>query len=369
MESIKIRQDFGDAIREFRTKRVPTWSQEFVCDKVNRIVQAKGSLHMLYQKKLSRIERGDTSIVLTEQTIHALQQICELPREVVTPYLNMMNHISNQQKHRHTDNVIYIEDYEQLLADPHHSEFKGYSGTYYCYYHSTDAMNPKIVQGKLVIGPADGIICPAEIRLYDGKKVIKEYFGQFFLNRHYQMWYCILIGREKQEICFLLSNHFNSTIEKNQFNIALALTTSAGMQKRPTMHRMLISRSKIDKNTLSVIHSQLMLNTDTIMISEENLQKLEDSIVAKMQHTTKLGAQDEAVISCINYIKTNIKKKAYYQIDEAIIYDTATITEDVFLRGYAVSTLRNHSEGKFFNKLSQTVHNICFNLIHDQGKN
>lgn len=363
-----IRESFGRAIRSFRTHQSRRISQTALCNMVNTALLTNKSPVGLYQKKLSRIERGDMTIILPRKTIKELQRICSLSDEVVEPYIELMNDIQDGQEEDAVINPVHIEEYGQLLAKPNHSEFKGYIGDYYCYFYSTDSKSPKIVKGRMRISVNDLASCAAEVIIYEKGHVIKQYAGQFVINQHYQMWHCILVGRAHQEVCLLTSSHFISAIKENLLSMAVVLTASAGMRKRPTMHRMLISRSKINNKTLKLIQSQLMLNTDVITISEEKLYGLEQSVAEKEQQATGLKekAQYEAVLACINYIKSNAKKTAYYQIEESIIYDSMTIADDSSLRSFVVATLRNNSDEKFYNKISQTVQDICMNIIKDK---
>lgn len=362
----QIRTDFGEEIRSFRINQPVKMSQETLCNKVNAALKTRNSPFGLYQRKISRVERGDPAVILPEKTIQALQQICKLSDKVVKPYLELMKRIPDGQE-EYEISAVQIEECGQLLTKPHHSEFKGYIGKYYCYFYSTDSKNPKIVEGTLTIAANDTVSCTAEVVLYEKSHPIKRYVGQFALNRYYQMWYCILVGQERQEVCLLASYHFNSTIKKNLLNMALVLTTSAGMQKRPTMHRMLISRSKLKKDALFLIQSQLMLNTDVITISEESLRCLEQRIADEEQKEAdqKISSQYKALKDCVSYIKSNGKKKIYYQIDESIIYDSAAIVDDISLRSFVVATLRNNTDERFYNKISQTVQDICMNIIQD----
>ena len=104
-----------------------------------------------------------------------------------------------------------------------------------------------------------------------------------------------------------------------------------------------------------------------ITISEESLRCLEQRIADEEQKEAdqKISAQYKALKDCISYIKSNGKKKIYYQIDESIIYDSAAIVDDISLRSFVVATLRNNTDERFYNKLSQTVQDICINIIQD----
>lgn len=363
----QIRDDFGKAIYTFRKSHCPQWSQEAVCIKVNNIVNADMSALKLYQKKLSRIEHGDASIMLPVATIQALKSVCQLADDIVNPYLQLMQ--DSSQKQEYCD--VFVPERGQLLTNPSHSEFQGYMGAYYCYFYSTDSEDKKIIQGRLTIEVnSDGTACTAKMEICDAGQVIKKYTGQFMMNKHYRAWYCVLIGENKQEISLLTSSHLTFTREKNLLNIALVLTTSAGKHKRPTMHRMLISRTELKQKVISQIHSQLKLNAHGISISETELDALEVATSKKLKKAkaVRLRKQYQAVIESIEYIRENGEKKIYYQIEESSISKNCSVKNDPFLRGCVLSALRDHTEERYYNKVGQNVHDICMDIITKKKK-
>ena len=91
----------------------------------------------------------------------------------------------------------------------------------------------------------------------------------------------------------LTASHFNATLRQNQFNMTLALTTSAGVQKRPTVHRLFLSRKPIPKKDRQLIQAQLMMNTDSICISEKALLDLENETKLQVQKATSKLKQSE----------------------------------------------------------------------------
>lgn len=147
---------------------------------------------------------------------------------------------------------------------------------------STNSLEPKIIKGYSSFTlDYNNSMCLVELTLYNNGKPIKQYHGQFVFNDYYRKTYIVLIGEQKQEVCFMALNHFNSTINSNQLNMALALTTFSGSQKRPTMHRVFICRKKLNEKTLKLITPELKLNTDKITISKSNLEHLEEKMHKK----------------------------------------------------------------------------------------
>lgn len=352
-----IRQMYGDAIKKYRIERERKISQTQLCNKIN--CKLNDISLTLYQKQISRIESADTSISLPHKIIEAISEECRIPEDISEPFLKLMNNIEDIDRNRPQ---IHIEEYDQLLVKPSHTELQIYQGEYYCYFYSTDSSEPKIIKGKLSFNlDYKQSICRTDLKILINDEPIKEYKGQFILNSHYRKIYIILIGNMKQEVCFLIFNHFNSTINYNQLNMALALTTSSGSQKRPTMHRMLISRKQLSDETIKLITPELKLNTDIITISENNLNDMEK----ELEIDSKNKKYNDVILKCIKYIKEKAKKEYFYTIDESIIYDSSEITVNDIERSYIISLLRDKANTEYYNKISDTVEEICLKIIDD----
>lgn len=372
-------QNFGNAVRVARLKEKKSQSQ--LCKKVKALLP-EGSPNF-YQEKLSKIERAVPTLALTKEEIRILQQVCKLEDSVVEPLLKSLEETgeagefttydSDEFSGQHTQ--IYIPETGQLhsnISSPT-SELKGYCGEYYTLFLSTDSADRRLVEGKLIIAQdqTDPSLCNVHLTLYGPKHTaIKWYTGTCFINRHYRTWHCILIGQKKQEVCMLTASHFNATLRQNQFNMTLALTTSAGVQKRPTVHRLFLSRKPIPKKDRQLIQSQLMMNTDSICISEKALLDLENEAKLQVQKATSKLKQSEyqAVLAAIQKIRELGHEETYYTIDESIIYDAETIAADKRFRGFAVSRIRSRTNNVYYNKISQTVLEICANILENRKK-
>lgn len=164
--------------------------------------------------------------------------------------------------------------------------------------------------------------------------------------------------------CMIAAQHFNSTLRSNQLNVALVITTSAGMQKRPTMHRMVISRNKICEKQRDLLLSQLKLNDDTIFISKEKLNLLESDIVKELNNSKDSTEKHyyNAMLKSIEEIR-KMPCESYYKIDEAIFYDSTIISNDKKIRAHVICKIREYTENRYYNKLSNTVHEICTKIM------
>ncbi len=370
MDNSKIRIAFGEEFKKIRKKFFPQYNQTRFADIINEHLDLSWDFS-LDQKKVSQIELG-RSIQVPEIFIDKFCRYCsevlkyEVNPSIVDEYININREINSH----FSKQIIKVSEYEHLICKSSDKIFSQYFGTYNCLFYSTDSLNRKPIKGILTIkSDTSTNQCKAEFQILDDKNIIKEYEGVFMFNTHYSMWYCILVGKLKQEVCMLVAQHFKSTLKDNLFNIAFAITSSAGMKKRPTVHRMFISRKKIDIDKIDLLLAQLKLNDDTIFISEDNILALEQSIKKELENSCddtqkyRLGI----VAECIERIK-HCKCEKYYRIDESELYDTHTICDDKVILGYAVSKIRQCTENKYYNKLSDTVHEICSEIMESEFK-
>lgn len=357
---------FGDAIKQFRLSHSPQkLSQEALCRIVNNKV-GESSVYRLYQKKLSRIEQGKEPIVLPAKTVEALKDLCNIPEEIVDAYLRVMK-IENKTK---LAPLLRVSGDGNLITEKSSNDIMGYLGEYYCYYISTEARNNAIVKSKLLIGhevdEIDSSGCPACFMIFNGNgQEIKRYVGQFLVNTHYGAWYCILIGKEKQEMSFLIASHLKQTLGNNYFNMALALTTSAGRKKYPTVHRIVLSRKELKPRELKIVRSQLKLNSEILRISESELESLQKSVRIKLEKS-KRGTEKRRLGSLLHYIdviKTRAKKEVYYSFNESMIYKDTTSPKQEKDRGYVLSKLRGITDDLFASKIGETPYKICMEEI------
>lgn len=368
MERESICMEFGSHIRAFRKrmgeKQKRTFSQEQLCNYLKTHSGWKEIEKWATQKTISRIERGE-NVMLPETLVRKFQELCEIPEDIVEKYIALSE--KKEIVQGSDPSLISISEDGHLLTHASHEEFYGYFGRYHCYFHSTNSDDPRLIEGVFYIENGNGasLNCVARLEIIENGAVIKNYRGQFLLNNHFRSSYCILIGDEKQEVCMLIGSHFNITKGKNLLNVALVLTTSAGSQKRPTMHRMLFCRKELSSKQKSDIHALLKLNTDKISISESRLNELEAEVKTKLGRLRRESSREKmrAILDCIEHIKENADREVYYKIDESIIYDSGMFSDDVKTRSLIVSALREYSGALFYNKVSNTVEEICKNLV------
>lgn len=349
---------FGEMIKTFRKSKKIKLSQTKLSNYVNQYLSEK---NILSQGDISKIERGKYES-LNQDQVKAICKVCEFPIDIQDAVVEI---IQNSNITHTVNSFINVKSTGYIVTRPSNDDIRPYLGKYYCYFYSTNSRTPKIINGtiELKIDDSNTQNCLAVLILYDDDKTpIKTYVGQFFINTRYKTTYCVLIGGARQEVCFLLSNHFNASISDNLINIAIALTTSAGAQKRPTMHRMIISRTEPTDSALKILSSQLRLNSDVLWISEESISSIESDLENNKSYELKYK---NYITECIKHIKQYGKPQVYYHIDESDLYDSSIVIkdEDEDLRGLIVSYLRSYTDIPYYNKISDTVRDICLEII------
>ena len=364
-----IRENFGKEVKAARIAKKsiePQWSQTRLGMHLNKKLKLNLSTATC-QKLISNIENGKVNSNITKEVVSEIASFFNLSKDISNP---MKSIVDNNTHEGNSKNVgVLIHENNNLLIKTDNPIFNQYIGEYCCLFYSTDSSDPKTVDAKLNLSPkqVNGIdICFAQLTIINKGKQIKSYEGQFFINTHYNTWYCILIGKEKQEVCTLISSHINANIKNNLLNIALVLTTSAGSNKRPTMHRMIISRDRFTTEKKSMIVSQLKLNSDVISISEKNLTLLKEYAEEKINclKNKKAISRYKSLINCVDYILNHADKQLYYSFPESLVYDNEALFPKGENRAFVISSLRKDDVNRYNNKTSGTVQEICIDIMY-----
>lgn len=114
-------------------------------------------------------------------------------------------------------------------------------GDYQIFFMSTANDEYKILDGILRLTLLDFCVsADIEINVRGEKK--KDYHGFLYFSSQWTVAYIVVKNSETGEISVLALRYRRFTIESMQCRIALCLTTSAGEQKNPVIHRMLLFR-------------------------------------------------------------------------------------------------------------------------------
>ena len=243
-----------------------------------------------------------------------------------------------------------------LVYNTEEDEFKGYLGKFYTYFFSTISAEEELLQGEVDFDRSpSGEYCAASYQLNTNKKdsrnetIYKHYEGELIISVRMHACYCFLCNNEIGEICFLVFHHMYLNNEELLCRLATAVTVSAGDNRRPTMHRVLLSRRKLEKEELSVIRSQLLLNTTDILISTRCYDELceTDALPAEMQDSD-------------GFIRI-LPKETYYSISEAHIRALHIPREE---KVKALCALRGKSFSPKYNKIGSKCDELIFEYLY-----
>ena len=351
------REKFGKALYEAR--KSAGYNQGDLAEKVAEQV---GRDRGYSQKKIHRIEYGQQTKFLKEDELGALSRLLSLTEKECE--------LARPSEKKQDKPWIQMEDGKYLKSNVEQEEFSSYLGEYHCAFRSTDSGNDHINRGLLrLYKGADGS-CGADMELFnENGRAIKYYSGIFFINTHFEACYFILRGKRWQEVSMIIAPLFTLTVEdeKNQFIIAQVLTTAAGKRKHRTVaHRMLISRKRLNKSQEQLVRSQLLMNTDSIYIRQDELQKLQAQMNKQIQAEPDNQLYRSVSAACKTIIQ-NSSKVTLLRIEESKIYDAREFGASDEERALVTALLRTHSEGLFYNKISETVQEILGAILEWNG--
>ena len=232
--------------------------------------------------------------------------------------------------------------------------YQGYPGTYHTYFFPTISNKEELLRGELEIGElAENGSCSAYMKLYTGdirteksgknEEIIKEYKGEFFISIPMQSGYCFLKNDQSDECCFLIFHHFYLLNNNLKCRVAVAATTSAGGNRRPTIHRIYLSRDRLNAQGEKFIRGQLRLNESEILITKRAY--------------AELLKKEEIPEEFTEIFEQEAKIESYYTVVEARLTN-CEISKEEFAR--VISLLRDYSVSPKYNKVSMKTDEFVF---------
>lgn len=231
--------------------------------------------------------------------------------------------------------------------------YNGYTGWYHTYFFPTISNKEELLHGILEIKEPDEMgKCKANFKLYTGEKKINEtgeqqiakyYTGEFAISGPMQSAYCLLNNSQTDEQCCFIFHHFYILNNELKCRVAAAVTTSAGGNRRPTIHRIYISRDKLSAEGEKYIRGQLRLNDSEILINKNIF--------------TELITTENIPQEFMNVFKKEAKVESYYNVVEARLANCGLKKEE-FAR--VISLLRDHSVSPKYNKVSMKTDEFVF---------
>ncbi len=287
------------------------------------------------QSTLSNIKRGDTKISLT-----SIVNIC---KGLNISIYDVLPEISEKDIHREGKKINGASD----IA------YKGYLGKYHVYFFPTISNKEELLHGDLEIyPPSEEKICKAKMILYTGDKkivngkteeIVKEYEGEFVISVPMQSGYCMLRNSKIDELCFFVFHHWHIFNNDLLCRIAAVATTSAGANRRPTIHRLYMCRDELSAENQKYIRGQLRLNESEILIAKEKYAQLlsKENIPLEFQEIFEKEA----------------KLEQYYSVTEAKLINCNILDKDF---AQAISLLRDYSAAPKYNKVSMKTDEFVY---------
>lgn len=264
----------------------------------------------------------------------------------------------------HTTNVVTLtdknyffdiipENSENFYCDPKNSVFNGQMGWFNVLFHSTNRNEDACIHGSLhLFSHKNRCMAELEIKTTDTEDThdnSKIYTGFVVISLVQNAIYVLLARETIGEICFLVYPYQRIMREKFylQGTMALAVTVSSGIDsRRPTVHRLFLSRKTLDKMEEQYILSQLLLNKAELLISKDKFNEL--------CNTNSLSSE------FINCFEKHSIKEIYYRIDDDHFKDLIRQNKSAF---YDLCSLRAHSTSPKNNKINDKIISNIFHYI------
>lgn len=226
-----------------------------------------------------------------------------------------------------------------LEMDARSTYFKGYLGRYFACYYSTKRGDKRLVTAELTLSyNQNDDSCDAHFSVEGDPKI---YRGKSVMLVKQNICYCILHGKVSGELCMVVFDCLSLNSSDLGCLLGVAVTVSAGAtRRRPTIHRMLISRKRPTNEQLSLISAHLLLNKSYILIQREKLLSL---------------VQDFPELEWILPIAQKRESEGvYYRIEEEDIKNAGNRIKRLTDRDIAecICRLRNASVAEKNNKIS-----------------
>ena len=240
-------------------------------------------------------------------------------------------------------------------------EMRPYLNPYYTYFFPTLSSDDGVLSGKLCFTPSeDNSKCLAQFSFETGKRdaqnrpITKEYHGELILSPTMSSAYCMLINEEIGEISYILFNYIPIIYENLYCRVALALTASAGANRMPTAHRMIITKEKLSPSAIDVLKGQLFLNESEILISEAGLERFLQDPRLDDSFKDYFCKPDQGIKFA------GLSPVPYYFFDESIIRGAFLDPE---IKNSAINLIRQYYASPKYNKVGTKCDEIVYKFI------
>ncbi len=333
--------------------------QELIGKNISQIMSAKSitqdKLHALClqggynisQSTISNAKNGKCNLTLSNLVAIAYALEVNVTDLLATPQSSLEK--TSQKENPESDKGI-----EVFLTNPNSRFFQGYLGSYHVLFYKTSGSGNELVQGILCFQESDDKkTCKAimHLPLENSKtnpesKTVKVYIGDLVVSHATHAAYCCLTNTTIGEMCMLIFQHIFTSNSQVSTIMAASITTASGANRRPTVHRMCLSRNMVDDASLEYVKGQLLMNTADIYLTDAKLRFL--------LQCPDIPASFKALL------QRSQEKGKCYCIPEASLYDSCL---DEAEQQKLVSFVRANSLAPKYNKISKRTDEILYALI------
>lgn len=327
-----------------------------VCEKINEIIESRGlkqkEIVQLCEKAGAPISQPTVSNIKHRSTKITLSSLISICKGLEVDFFDILPGIGGKEK------KIEEIDKDKKVDENLIKAYNGYGGEYHVYFFPTISNKNELLHGILHLDylTEDGVsnaymtLYTGEIKEVEGKsvEVIKEYKGNFVISIPMQSGYCFLQNQQTNEQCFFVFHHWYIFNNDLKCRVAAAATTSAGGNRRPTIHRIYLCRNELKVDEQRYIRGQLRLNESEILISKENYDRL-------------LSEEDIPEEFC-EIFKQEAKIDSYYSVTETKLINCKILKKDF---AQAISLLRDYSVAPKYNKVSMKTDEFVFDNFYN----
>lgn len=338
-------------LAEFLGKRI---KEEMVALSIDQKTLAQRSEQS--QSTISNIVSGKTNVSM--KTIFYVMEI--LGMDPLLELGTYSNNITNPPKVSDSPaSSLEFKLSPNLIYDPANIAFRGQTGHFYVYFHSTNPHDTHMIRGDLTLFQENDF-CRVKLQINtephlseNGKDYYKTYDGYAFISPLQHSIYIILMNHSIGELSFLIYPYDQILRDHSQLEctIAMALTVSAGLDSRlPTSHRIFLSRKLLDSEAEKHVSSQLLMNKSVIRISKENFEKM--------------VATENLRPDFLSYCEKHFNKEMYFEIEEDMlkkfIRSNLSYFEDL-------CTLRRYTNAPKNNKINESITSYIYHWLSENN--
>mgnify|MGYP003289400500 CR=1 FL=1 len=335
-----------------------------------KIVMEKQSINQATLLSLAEqhgynLRQSTLSKILSDSSSMSITSIVQIANTLNID-LNDLFAESNSLDVRFQRVAITTPSQSRLIRRADSLEMRPYLNSYYTYFFPTPSSDEGILSGKLRFDPSDDKSkCIAKFSFETGKynsqnkPIVKEYEGDLILSPTMSVAYCTLINEEIGEVSYIIFNYIPILYEELCCRVALVLTASAGSNRMPTAHRMILSKEEITPEEMEILKGQLYLNESEILISESGLEgffndsNLDPSFIEYFRKPSQ------------NAKFLGLSPVPYYLFDESVIRSSFLKQE---VKNNAINLIRQYSSSPKYNKVGSKCDELVYKFITNKNR-